>query len=199
LALGLVFSAADVLSNGRLMANNPTLLYIWAWFQGVGIEASGGIVLVYGLNSVKQHDKIKAWLYLILASLLSIVGGVMLFTQLVASSTWTTEFGASGGVNAYVVVMSALRSIVSIGYVVMCRTKDIQFSGFTQDTQKAEAIYVQPAPSITVEDIRAIVAETVMNVVTNITVQVARVEQTNDRQEIVRADERKLCPCARVH
>lgn len=175
LAVGLVFSAADVLSKGQLMESSPMLLYAWAWAQSIGIEASGGIVLVYGLQSVLEKDTIKAWLYLTLAFLLSVVGGVMLFTQIIASTTGTTEFGASGGINSYAVIMSALRSIVSIGYVVMCRTKNFRFSGFTSDVQKKDdQISAPTTASISVEEIRAIVAEIVTNVVTNVTVQVEK-------------------------
>ena len=173
LALGVVFSAADVLCKGTLMQGNSFLLYAWAWTQAIAIESSGGVVLTYALQSFKEKDTIKGILYLVLSMLLSVVGGIMLYTQLIANTSGTTEIGASGGVNAYVIVMSALRSIVSIGYVVMCRTKNIRFSGFTKDIeeQKDEQISSQ-TPNFSVEEIRAIVSEMVTSVVTNITLQV---------------------------
>jgi hypothetical protein len=182
LALGVVFSAADVLSKGTLMQGNSFLLYAWAWTQAIAIESSGGVVLTYALQSFKEKDTIKGILYLVLSVLLSVVGGIMLYTQLIANTSGTTEIGASGGVNAYVIIMSALRSIVSIGYVVMCRTKNIRFSGFTKDIveQKDEQISSQ-TPNISVEEIRAIVSEMVTNVVTNITLQVENCGSDRDR------------------
>src|SRR5712692_7372616 len=65
LALGLVISAADVLTKGRLMAGNLTLSDAWAWTQAIAIESSGGVVLVYALQSFKAKDKLKGWLYLV--------------------------------------------------------------------------------------------------------------------------------------
>ena len=180
LALGVVFSAADVLSKGTLMQGNSFLLYAWAWTQAIAIESSGGVVLTYALQSFKEKDTIKGILYLVLSVLLSVVGGIMLYTQLIANTSGTTEIGASGGVNAYVIIMSALRSIVSIGYVVMCRTKNIRFSGFTKDIEKDEQISSQ-TPHISVEEIRAMVSEMVTSVVTNITLQVENCGSDRDR------------------
>src|SRR5215831_13391010 len=87
LALGLVFSAADVLTKGRLMQSNLTLTDAWAWTQAIAIESSGGVVLVYALQSFAQRDKLKGWLYVVLASLLAIVGGMMLYSQLLSNAT----------------------------------------------------------------------------------------------------------------
>src|SRR5712691_1911328 len=51
LAVGLIASAADILTKGRLMEHNLALSDAWAWTQAIAIESSGGVVLVYALQS----------------------------------------------------------------------------------------------------------------------------------------------------
>lgn len=125
LALGLVISAADFLSKGALMQANPPLTMAWAWCQAVAIEASSGVVFVYALQSFKQQDKIKAWLYLILSVLLAITGGAMLLFQLIATTTGLQEANLSPAV---FYSMAVLRVLVSVSYVYLCRAKHIRFT-----------------------------------------------------------------------
>jgi len=144
LAVGLIFSAADILTKGRLMQNNLLLSDAWAWTQAIAIESSGGVVLVYALSSFRQRDTPKGWLYLLLSALLAIVGGIMLFTQLVASATGATDSIADGAA-WFVYTMAALRAVVSIGYVVMCRTKHIRFTDlFVEPPAPVPAPALQP-------------------------------------------------------
>ena len=148
LALGLVFSAADVLTKGRLMQSNVMLTDLWAWTQAIAIESSGGVVLVYALLSFRDKDTVKGVLYVILASLLAIVGGMMLYSQLMSNATGAADafaVGSSWQVQALVI----MRVIVSVGYVVMCRTKHIRFN----DLQETS---VQVAPAL---DLKGIVDE----------------------------------------
>jgi len=61
LAAGIVYSAADVLSHGNLGGDhNPLFVEAFGIAQAVAIESSGGVVLVYGLQSVKEKDAVKA-------------------------------------------------------------------------------------------------------------------------------------------
>src|SRR6266571_35090 len=148
LALGLVFSAADVLTKGRLMQSNVMLTDLWAWTQAIAIESSGGVVLVYALLSFRDKDTVKGVLYVILASLLAIVGGMMLYSQLMSNATGAADafaVGSSWQVQALVI----MRVVVSVGYVVMCRTKHIRFN----DLQETS---VQVAPAL---DLKGIVDE----------------------------------------
>ena len=52
LAIGIVYSAADVLSRGNLGYGNQGVQNAWAITQALAIELSGGVVLVYGLLSL---------------------------------------------------------------------------------------------------------------------------------------------------
>jgi hypothetical protein len=106
LAAGIVYSAADVLSHGQIGSNDMLLNNAWAITQSVAIESSGGVVLVYGLESIKGKDTVKAWLYLTLSILLSLAGGVMLFMQLAG---WTEQKDS-----AFMLSLFALRGIENV-------------------------------------------------------------------------------------
>lgn len=179
LAAGIVYSAADVLSKGHLGGDNLMLNNAWAISQALCIESSGGVVLVYGIESIGQKDKVKACLYLGLSILLALVGGIMLFMQLAG---WTEQDDSS-----FMFILFALRCIVSVGYIYLCRTKHIRFSSIAD--KKDEQTSLPAEPAITVEEIRAIVAETVTSVVTNVTIQV---EQPKDGQKLVRASGQRV-------
>ncbi|HAG99441.1 MAG TPA: hypothetical protein DDW33_03375 [Ktedonobacter sp.] len=132
LAAGLVISAADFLSKGALMHSNPELTMLWAWTQAIAIEASSGVVFVYALQSFKQHDKIKAWVYLVLSLLLAITGGAMLLFQLIANTTGLQE----NSLPVYLFyALAGLRVLVSVSYVYLCRAKYIRFTDLEDETQ----------------------------------------------------------------
>jgi hypothetical protein len=129
LAIGIVYSAADVLSRGHLGYGNQGVQNAWAITQALAIESSGGVVLVYGLQSLREKDYIKAWLYLPLSALLAICGGIMLYMQL---SGWEQQ-----GNSPFMLGLFALRCVVSVGYIYLCRTKHIRFSGLASETSAA--------------------------------------------------------------
>jgi hypothetical protein len=126
LAIGIVYSAADVLSHGHLGYGNQGIQNAWAITQALAIESSGGVVLVYGLLSLRERDTIKAWLYLPLSALLAVCGGVMLYMQLVGLEQQTNS--------PFMLGLFALRCVVSVGYIYLCRTKHIRFSGLASET-----------------------------------------------------------------
>lgn len=152
LALGLVISAADFLSKGALMQANPRLTMAWAWTQAIAIEASSGVVFVYALQSFRQHDKIKAWLYLVLSILLAVTGGAMLLFQLIANTTGLQE-QALPSVLFY--AMASLRVLVSVSYVYLCRAKHIHFTDLSDETTMAPG---ETAASISDETMQHILA-----------------------------------------
>jgi hypothetical protein len=130
LAAGIVYSAADVLSHGQIGSGNMLLNNAWAITRAVAIESSGGVVLVYSLESIRGKDKVKAWLYFALSLLLSLAGGVMLFMQLAG---WTEQKDS-----AFMLTLFALRCVVSIGYIYLCRTKNIRFSQIEADGKQID-------------------------------------------------------------
>jgi hypothetical protein len=124
LAAGLTVSAADYLSHGMVMAGHPAFSLGWAWCQAVALESCSGVVFVYSLQAFKQADKIKAWLYLVLALLLAIVGGGMLLMQV---NTLTM-----GSAESAIPVLNVLRVVVSISYIFLLRAKHIRFIDFAE-------------------------------------------------------------------
>lgn len=137
LAIGVVISAADFLTDGRLMHNNVMLANAWAWTQAISIESSSGVVLMYALQSFKEKDRVKGWLYVALAGMLALVGGTMLLTQIIFNTTGINV--VSNGPLAFIIVMAVARAIVSIAYIVMCRIKHIRFTDLVghQENQSA--------------------------------------------------------------
>jgi uncharacterized membrane protein len=131
-----------VLSRGHIGSSGLLLNNAWAVTQSVAIESSGGVVLVYGLQSIREKDKVKAWLYLILSMTLALAGGIMLFMQLAG---WEAQ-----GDSPFMLTLFALRCIVSIGYIYLCWTKNFRFtSGHFESVQA----FLADAPNATVRDV----------------------------------------------
>lgn len=146
LAAGIVYSAADILSKGHIGNGNQTIENLWAISQALAIESSGGVVLTYGLTSLKERDNIKAWLYLIMSVLLAITGGIMLFLQFAG---WEERVANP----AFMMFLFGLRCFVSVGYIYLCRTKHIRFRDLAQD----ELALKEPETSITTSEIETII------------------------------------------
>lgn len=127
LAIGIVISAADFLTHGRLMQNNVGLADAWAWTQAIAIESSAGVVLLYALQAHKDNDIVKCILYAILAAMLALVGGVMLYTQIIYSTAGIDL--AQQAPLWFAVSLAIARTFVSIAYVAMCRIKHVRLSG----------------------------------------------------------------------
>ena len=166
LAAGIVYSAADVLSHGQIGSNDMLLNNAWAITQSVAIESSGGVVLVYGLESIKGKDTVKAWLYLTLSILLSLAGGVMLFMQLAG---WTEQKDS-----AFMLSLFALRCIVSIGYIYLCRTKSIRFTALKSECVQEDSSLPQLSlqPTFTLDDVREVVVEVMAQIKENNLLQI---------------------------
>jgi len=148
LAAGLVISAADFLTSGALMRGNAAFSMAWAWTQALAIEASSGVVFVYALGSFRQHDKVKAWLYLVLSILLALTGGAMLLFQLIANTTGMQERTLPGGL---FYGLAVLRVLVSISYVYLCRAKHIRFTDLADLSEQQARPLEQAGPPAPVQ------------------------------------------------
>lgn len=153
LAAGLVISAADFLTSGALMRNNAAFSMAWAWTQAVAIEASSGVVFVYALQSFRQQDRVKAWLYLVLSILLALTGGAMLLFQLIANTTGMQERTLPGGL---FYGLAVLRVLVSVSYVYLCRAKTIRFTDLADMSENQVEQPAQPMPVPAVLDLAAL-------------------------------------------
>ena len=141
LAAGVIVSAADFLQKGQLMSHNPQLSSAWSWTQALAIEASTGPVLVFALQAFRAGDRVKGWLYSVLAGLLFIVGGAMLLLQLISNLTGSSEVA----INSILLYgLFALRVIVASGMVALSCTKHLRFSGLLSETQPVQAAPILP-------------------------------------------------------
>jgi hypothetical protein len=139
LAAGVIVSAADFLQKGELMAHNQTLSLAWSWTQAIAIEASIAPILVFALLAFKDKDKIKGILYSFLTSLLFVVGGAMLYLQLVSTVAGFSEATISAPV---MVTLFVLRVLVSVGVIALSCTKHIRFSGLvTGEVQQTAPVH----------------------------------------------------------
>jgi hypothetical protein len=145
LAAGLVISAADFLTSGALMRGNAAFAMAWAWTQALAIEASSGVVFVYALQSFRQQDQVKAWLYLVLSLLLAITGGAMLLFQLIANTTGMQERTLPGGL---FYGLAVLRVLVSVSYVYLCRAKHIRFTDLADVSEQSAHPIMEVSPAL---------------------------------------------------
>ncbi len=141
LAVGVILSAADFLQQGHLMAHNTALQGAWSWAQAISIEASTGPTLAFSLDAFRAGDKIKGRLYATLAALLFIVGGCMLYLQLISNATGMSEAAVSPWV---LYPLLALRVLVASGIVALLCSKHLRFSGLVADVP-AEVTAAPPA------------------------------------------------------
>jgi hypothetical protein len=155
LAIGIIYSAAIILSEGALTTHDAFFDAFWAITQAIAIESSGGVVLVYGLQSWRSRDSVKAVLYLVLSALLAIAGGIMLFMHL---ADWERPRD-----DPFMLALFTLRCVVSVGYIYLCRTKHIRFNdlkyapenevvGAPQQVQIASTVQpALPAPALEID------------------------------------------------
>ena len=145
LAAGLVISAADYLSRGRVMTGQPTFALAWAWTQALALEASSGVVFVYALTAFRAKDNLKGGIYLALALMLACVGGSMLFLQI------------NGSAETSILALNIARVVASISYIFLLRAKHIRFSDLADTREQVTEASVAPAPAIPPEVINVLV------------------------------------------
>jgi hypothetical protein len=136
LAFGLIASGIDYGMHGKFLSN-VMLMNAWTITQGVALEGSGGVALAMSFESASEGDKVKCWCQRILAIALLLVGGIMFFVEI--------SQGALGGSESsmppwYVYLMSALRALVSLGYIAMRRTKKYRFSGTAPEVVQMQSM-----------------------------------------------------------
>ncbi|GHO99505.1 hypothetical protein KSF_095530 [Reticulibacter mediterranei] len=173
LAFGLIASAVDYGSHGHLLESNENLMMAWITTQALALEGSGGVALAMSFESQAQNDPVKAWTQRCLALMLMAVGGVMFFSEMSATAPGFKAVMTSPG---YVYVMAGLRTLVSLWYIAVCRTKTHRYSG----SEPAQA----PAPALQLsdEDVAQKVESEVDKVRTNIQGQLDELRNIIDGQ-----------------
>ena len=144
LAGGLVVSTANFLTDGHVL-DNPSAAAAWAWVQALALDSSLGISFYYVLQSLKQRDWTKFALYLVLTGLLTLVAGSITNVDIFSHAIHTTMSNALTKLGFDVGLLSTLRSIAVVGFVLMSRLKDVSFKDL-YNAKDAETL-TPPPPS----------------------------------------------------
>lgn len=145
LAAGLVVSTANFLTDGHVL-DNAGAAAAWAWVQALALDSSLGISFYYVLQNLKQRDWLKFGLYLVLTGLLTLVAGSITNIDIFSHAIHTTMSNALNSLGFDVGVLSTLRSIAVVGFVLMSRLKDVSFKDLYQ-AKEGEPAASAPAPA----------------------------------------------------
>jgi hypothetical protein len=127
LAAGLVVSTANFLTDGKVMGNNAGIATAWAWAQALAIDSSLGVTFHSVFTSVKQRDWIKVLCYGSLTLLLAAVAGTITNIDTYSHAIHITIASATLQVGLNIKLLTTLRAIAVVGFVLMSRLKDTSF------------------------------------------------------------------------
>ena len=133
LAAGVVISTANFLTDGDVMSHNKTLSDAWSWAQALAIDSSLGIVFMNAFQAVRERDKIKAMIFFTLTALLATVAGLITHFDALghAAGLPVTDKSVSGVIPLW--IMTALRALAVIGFLLASRLKHVSFHELRQD------------------------------------------------------------------
>jgi hypothetical protein len=109
------------------MGNNAGLATAWAWAQALAIDSSLGVTFHSVFTSVKQRDWMKVLCYGLLTLLLAVVAGTITNIDTFSHALHLPIASAILLVGLNVKLLTALRAIAVVGFVLMSRLKDISF------------------------------------------------------------------------
>jgi hypothetical protein len=127
LAAGLVVSTANFLTDGSVMGSNLFLAHAWAWAQALAIDSSLGITFYSIIACIKERDWLKALLYGLLTLLLAVVAGTITNIDTFSHALHLSIASATTQVGFNVKVLTTLRAIAVVGFVMMSRLKEVSF------------------------------------------------------------------------
>ena len=131
--------------------------------QALALDSGLGISFFYVLNCLKQRDWVKFALYTILTALLALVAGAITNVDTFSHAVHTSMSDAMMRLGFDIKLLSTLRAIAVVGFVLMSRLKDVSFKDlYTQEkveppvqvmsAQELPAHQVTP-PHFTVEEV----------------------------------------------
>lgn len=127
LAAGLVTSTANFLTDGKVMGTGSAIATAWAWAQALAIDSSLSITFVYVFASIKQRDWLKAVCYGLLTCLLAFVAGTITNVDTLSHAVHIAMVSATSQVGLDVKLLTTLRAIAVVGFVLMSRLKEVSF------------------------------------------------------------------------
>ncbi|GCF11812.1 hypothetical protein [Dictyobacter arantiisoli] len=177
LAAGLVVSSANFLTDGAILGTTTAASQAWAWAQALAIDSSLAISFYHVLLCVKQRDWVKCILYSLLTALLALVAGTLTNIDIFSHAMHVPINHAVSLMGLNVEMLSSLRSIAVVGFVLMSRLRDVSFKDFAaselethpskdepgeshqrnQETQLQERSQGTGSPHFTIEDVALLV------------------------------------------
>lgn len=139
LAAGIVISTANFLTDGDVMSHNKALSDAWSWAQALAIDSSLGIVFMNAFVAMREHEKIKAAVFITLTVLLATVAGLITHFDALAHAAGlpVSDKSISGVIPLW--IMTALRAVAVIGFLLASRLKNISLNELGRElTQKQE-------------------------------------------------------------
>jgi hypothetical protein len=140
LAAGVVISTANFLTAGDVMGHSKFLSDAWSWAQALAIDSSLGIVFMNAFQAVREREKIKAVIFFTLTALLTTVAGLITHFDALshAAGLPVTDKGISGIIPLW--VMTALRAVAVIGFLLTSRLKNFSFIALRQEWKHAPEV-----------------------------------------------------------
>ena len=145
LAAGLVVSTSNFLTDGMVMGHNDQLATAWAWAQAFAIDSGLGVTFFAVFTCLKQHDWLKATLYGLLTLLLAVVAGTITNIDTFSHALHTSMASATAQVGLDLKVLTTVRAIAVVGFVMMSRLKQVSFKEL-YTLEPSQAPEPQPGP-----------------------------------------------------
>jgi hypothetical protein len=138
LAAGLVVSTANFLTDGSILATHPGISIAWAWAQALAIDSSLGVSLSYTFQCLKQEEWIRGALYGLLTLLLALVAGAITTIDIVSHALHLSTGDAMVQMGINIAVLSRLRAIAVIGFILMSRLRDLPLAALLAKTEPSQ-------------------------------------------------------------
>ena len=142
LAAGLVVSTANFLTDGSILAAHPAVSIAWAWAQALAIDSSLGVSLSSAFQYLKQEEWIRGVLYALLTLLLAVVAGAITTIDIVSHALHLSTGDAMMQMGINIAVLSRLRAIAVIGFILMGRLRDLPLAALFSSAETESS----PAP-----------------------------------------------------
>ncbi len=131
LAAGVVVSTANFLTDGSVMQTHSTIYNAWSWAQALAIDSSLGIAFMDGFQAVREREKIKAAIFFFLTAILAIVAGLLTDFDSLSHASGLPLKDVSSTIPLW--ILSALRAVAVIGFLLTSRLKNFSFNGLHQE------------------------------------------------------------------
>ncbi len=153
LAAGLVVSSANFLTDGDVLGMGSVASEAWSWTQALAIDASLGLSFYYVLLCLKQRDWVKFVLYSLLTLVLTGVAGIITDGDIFSHAIHAPIHDAMEMLGIDVRLLSILRSIAVVGFVLMSRLRDVSFKDLAAP-EPITADHESPTTSATTQQVQ---------------------------------------------